>query len=110
MENEELVNSILDNIKDKEIVVNSIESKARRKSAPKPFTTSMLQQEAANKLSFTTKKTMMIAQELYEGIDIEGEGTVGLISYIRTDSKRISEEAKEKSKEYISRRIRKRLL
>ena len=91
--NEEIVNSILDDIKDKEIVVNSIEARTRRKSAPKPFTTSMLQQEAANRLSFTTKKTMSIAQELYEGIDIENEGTVGLISYIRTDSKRISEEA-----------------
>ena len=89
--NEEIVNSILDDIKDKEIVVNSIEARTRRKSAPKPFTTSMLQQEAANRLSFTTKKTMSIAQELYEGIDIENEGTVGLISYIRTDSKRISE-------------------
>ena len=99
--NEEIVNSILDDINDKEIVVNSIEARTRRKSAPKPFTTSMLQQEAANRLSFTTKKTMSIAQELYEGIDIENEGTVGLISYIRTDSKRISEEAKEKSKEYI---------
>lgn len=99
--NEEIVNSILGDIKDKEIVVNSIEARTRKKSAPKPFTTSMLQQEAANRLSFTTKKTMSIAQELYEGIDIENEGTVGLISYIRTDSKRISEEAKEKSKEYI---------
>ncbi|WP_296645021.1 type I DNA topoisomerase [Romboutsia sp. 13368] len=99
--NEEIVNSILNDVKDKEINVTSIESKTRKKSAPKPFTTSMLQQEAANRLSFTTKKTMSIAQELYEGIDIEGEGTVGLISYIRTDSKRISDEAKEKSKEYI---------
>lgn len=101
LSNEQIVNSILDDIKNKDILVNSIESKTRKKSAPKPFTTSMLQQEAANRLSFTTKKTMSIAQELYEGIDIENEGTVGLISYIRTDSKRISEEAKEKSKEYI---------
>lgn len=87
--NEEIVKSILDDIKDKDIIVNSIEARTRKKSAPKPFTTSMLQQEAANRLSFTTKKTMSIAQELYEGIDIENEGTVGLISYIRTDSKRI---------------------
>ena len=101
LENEEIVNDILKQIENKELIVDKIESKSRKKAAPKPFTTSMLQQEAANKLSFTTKKTMMIAQELYEGIDIEGEGTVGLISYIRTDSKRISEEAKEKSKEYI---------
>ena len=102
IENEAMVNEILSNIEGKNLDVVSIESKTRRKSAPKPFTTSMLQQEAANKLSFTTKKTMSIAQELYEGIDIEGEGTVGLISYIRTDSKRISDEAKEKSKIYIT--------
>ena len=87
--------------KDEKLVVEKIESKTRRKSAPKPYTTSMLQQDAANKLSFTTKKTMMVAQELYEGVDIKGEGTVGLISYIRTDSKRISDEAREKSKSYI---------
>ena len=102
IENEAMVNEILSNIEGKNLDVVSIESKTRRKSAPKPFTTSMLQQEAANKLSFTTKKTMSVAQELYEGIDIEGEGTVGIISYIRTDSKRISDEAKEKSKIYIN--------
>lgn len=101
LNNEEEVNKILDDIKNGKLIVEKIESKTRRKSAPKPFTTSVLQQDAANKLSFTTKKTMIIAQELYEGVDIEGEGTVGLISYIRTDSKRISEEAKEKSKSYI---------
>ena len=101
LNNIEEVNEVIKGIENKEIIVKNIESKTRRKSAPKPFTTSILQQEAANKLSFTTKKTMIIAQELYEGIDIGGEGTVGLISYIRTDSKRISEEAKEKSKEYI---------
>ena len=83
------------------LVVTKIESRSRRKSAPKPYTTSVLQQDAANKLNFTTKKTMMVAQELYEGIDVKGEGTVGLISYIRTDSKRISEEAREKAKGYI---------
>ena len=101
LNNEEEVNKILENISDKKLVVENIESKTRKKSAPKPFTTSVLQQDAANKLSFTTKKTMIIAQELYEGVDIEGEGTVGLISYIRTDSKRISDEAKEKAKSYI---------
>ncbi|EQK45997.1 type I DNA topoisomerase [Paraclostridium bifermentans] len=101
LENEGQVNEILEKIKGKDLTVHSIESKSRRKSAPKPFTTSMLQQEAANKLGFTTKKTMMVAQELYEGVDIDGEGTLGLISYIRTDSKRISEEAKEKAKEFI---------
>jgi DNA topoisomerase-1 len=101
LENEEVVNEILKAIENKELEVASIESKSRRKSAPKPFTTSMLQQEGVNKLSFTTKKTMMIAQELYEGVDIKGEGTVGLISYIRTDSKRISDEAKGKAMDYI---------
>lgn len=101
LENEAQVNKILDIINNAELTVSKIESKSRRKSAPKPFTTSVLQQGAANKLNFTTKKTMMVAQELYEGIDIKGEGTVGLISYIRTDSKRISEEAREKAKDYI---------
>ena len=101
LDSEDVVNEILNEIENKELLVVNIESKSRRKYAPKPFTTSMLQQEAANKLSFTTKKTMMVAQELYEGIDIDGEGSLGLISYIRTDSKRISDEAREKSKEYI---------
>lgn len=101
LENEEQVKQILDIINKGDLTVSKIESKSRRKSAPKPFTTSVLQQDAANKLNFTTKKTMMVAQELYEGIDIKGEGTVGLISYIRTDSKRISDEAREKAKDYI---------
>ena len=101
LNNEEDVNNILKNIENENLIVEKIESKTRRKSAPKPYTTSVLQQDAANKLSFTTKKTMIIAQELYEGVDIEGEGTVGLISYIRTDSKRISDEAKEKAKAFI---------
>ena len=101
LNNEEDVNNILKNIENENLIVEKIESKTRRKSAPKPYTTSVLQQDAANKLSFTTKKTMIIAQELYEGVDIEGEGTVGLISYIRTDSKRISDEAKEKAKSFI---------
>ena len=101
LENEEQVKEILKTIENGNLVVTTIESRSRRKSAPKPYTTSVLQQDAANKLNFTTKKTMMVAQELYEGIDVKGEGTVGLISYIRTDSKRISEEAREKAKGYI---------
>lgn len=101
LENEEQVKEILKTIENGSLVVTKIESRSRRKSAPKPYTTSVLQQDAANKLYFTTKKTMMVAQELYEGIDVKGEGTVGLISYIRTDSKRISEEAREKAKGYI---------
>lgn len=100
LNNEDEVDKILENINSKEAVVKDLESKLRKKKAPSPFTTSMLQQEAYNKLNFSTKKTMKIAQELYEGIDIKKE-TIGLISYIRTDSKRISEEASEKVKNYI---------
>ena len=99
--NEEEVNKILEIIENKDLHVVKIESKKRKKSAPKPFTTSVLQQEGVNRLGFSTKKTMMIAQELYEGIDVKGEGTVGLISYIRTDSNRISEEAKGKAEVFI---------
>lgn len=99
--NEEQVNKIVEEITGKELEISNIDTRTRKRSALKPFTTSMLQQEAANRLSFTTRKTMKIAQELYEGVDIKGEGTVGLISYIRTDSQRISEEAKTAAKEYI---------
>ena len=64
----------------------------RVKKAPLPFTTSTLQQEAAKTLNFSTQKTMRIAQQLYEGVDIKGQGTVGIITYLRTDSTRVSEE------------------
>ena len=73
----------------------------RTKKAPLPFTTSTLQQEASKTLNFSIQKTMRIAQQLYEGIDIKGQGTVGLITYLRTDSVRISEEASQSAKEYI---------
>ncbi|SFE64453.1 type I DNA topoisomerase [Peptostreptococcus sp. D1] len=101
LNNEADVSAIICKIKNRQLLVSSIDTKIRRRSAVKPFTTSMLQQEAVNRLGFTTKKAMKIAQELYEGIDISGEGTIGLISYIRTDSQRISDEAKEASKKYI---------
>ena len=101
LNNEADVNAIIEKIKNRKLLVSNIDTKIRRRSAVKPFTTSMLQQEAVNRLGFTTKKAMRIAQELYEGIDISGEGTIGLISYIRTDSQRISDEAKEASKKYI---------
>ncbi|RAZ53103.1 type I DNA topoisomerase, partial [Klebsiella oxytoca] len=65
----------------------------RLKKSPLPFTTSTLQQEASKVLNFSTQKTMRLAQQLYEGVDIKGEGTVGLITYLRTDSTRVSEEA-----------------
>lgn len=98
---EKETNDILNQIEKKKISVDSIEIKERKRSAPKPFTTSLLQQEAGSKISFATKKTMMVAQQLYEGVEVKGSGTIGLITYIRTDSQRISEEAKEASKEFI---------
>jgi len=73
----------------------------RVKKAPLPFTTSTLQQEASKVLNFSTQKTMRLAQQLYEGVDIKGEGTVGLITYLRTDSTRVSEEAEKMAKDYI---------
>lgn len=81
--------------------VSGVDEKDRTRKAAGPFTTSSLQQDAANKLNFSTRKTMMVAQQLYEGIEIKGHGTIGLVSYIRTDSVRISDEAKEASKAYI---------
>ncbi len=74
----------------------------RSKKAPLPFTTSTLQQEASKVLNFSTQKTMRLAQQLYEGVDIKGEGTVGLITYLRTDSIRVSDEAKEQAGKYIA--------
>ncbi|MEG0157526.1 MAG: type I DNA topoisomerase, partial [Anaerovoracaceae bacterium] len=81
--------------------VTAIEEKERHRKPYPPFTTSSLQQEASNKLNFYTKKTMLIAQQLYEGVEIKGKGTVGLVTYIRTDSVRISDEARSGAKEYI---------
>ena len=81
--------------------VREVKKGERIKKAPLPFTTSTLQQEAAKVLNFSTQKTMRLAQQLYEGIDIKGEGTVGLITYLRTDSTRISEEADRSAREYI---------
>ena len=80
----------------------AIEEKDRMRRPAAPFTTSSLQQDAANKLNFSTRKTMLVAQQLYEGIEIKGRGTIGLVSYIRTDSVRISDEAKAAAKEYIT--------
>ncbi|KGF14219.1 DNA topoisomerase I [Peptostreptococcus sp. MV1] len=101
LENEDQVNDIIEKIKASSILIKKIDTRTRKRTTVKPFTTSMLQQEAVNRLGFTTRKTMKIAQELYEGVDIKGEGTVGLISYIRTDSQRLSEEAKLSAKDFI---------
>ncbi len=82
--------------------VKSVKKGTRMKNPPAPFTTSTMQQEASKLLNFASQKTMRIAQQLYEGIDVKGEGTVGLVSYIRTDSVRIADEAYEEVKEYIT--------
>lgn len=82
--------------------VLEVKNGERTKKAPLPFTTSTLQQEASKTLNFSIQKTMRIAQQLYEGIEIKGQGTIGLITYLRTDSVRISEEASQSAKEYIT--------
>lgn len=81
--------------------VKEVKKGERIKKAPLPFTTSTLQQEASKVLNFSTQKTMRLAQQLYEGVEIKGEGTIGLITYLRTDSTRVSEEAERMAKEYI---------
>lgn len=96
---------VLSAIKGNVFTVKSVEEKERQRKPYAPFTTSSLQQEASAKLNFTAKKTMQIAQQLYEGIMIKGDGTAGLVTYIRTDSVRISQEAKEAAKTYINERF-----
>ena len=98
---EEQVKGILDKLEqDKEFKIVDIEEKERRRKPPKPYTTSTLQQDASNRINFRAGKTMMIAQQLYEGIAI-GKNTIGLITYMRTDSTRISQTAKASSSNYI---------
>ena len=82
--------------------VDSIKKGEKVKKAPLPFTTSTLQQEASKTLNFATAKTMRIAQQLYEGVDVDGRGTIGVITYLRTDSTRVADEAKEASEQYIA--------
>ena len=105
IENREQNDEILEQLEQGRYIVKSIEEKDRSRRAAAPFTTSSMQQDAANKINFTTKKTMMIAQQLYEGVEVKGRGTIGLVSYIRTDSVRISDEARAASKEYIIRNM-----
>ncbi len=97
----EEMDQILSELEGAEYSVEDIKKGERTKKAPVPFTTSTLQQEASKALNFATAKTMRIAQQLYEGVDIKGNGTVGLITYLRTDSTRISEEADVAAREYI---------
>ena len=102
LHSEEDVKKITSQLKDNKFTVDKVSKKERKRNPAVPFTTSSLQQEAARKLNFRAKKTMMLAQQLYEGIDLGKEGTVGLITYMRTDSTRISEVAQGEAFEFIN--------
>ena len=98
----EELDSILKELDGVSYSIRDVKKGERSKKAPLPFTTSTLQQEAAKVLNFSTQKTMRLAQQLYEGVDVKGQGTVGLISYLRTDSTRISEEADAMAREFVT--------
>ncbi|ENQ3106622.1 type I DNA topoisomerase [Bacillus cereus] len=99
--NEQQVNEVIEKMQENAFSVENVTKKERKRNPALPFTTSSLQQEAARKLNMRAKKTMMLAQQLYEGIDIGKQGTVGLITYMRTDSTRISETAQQEARSYI---------
>ncbi|MBR1779219.1 MAG: type I DNA topoisomerase [Clostridia bacterium] len=105
IENKEQVDEILGKIKGAAFLVDKVKKGTRKRQPSPPFTTSTLQQEASKRLNFTAKKTMKIAQELYEGIDIKGKGATGLITYMRTDSLRVSEDALKNLSVYIKTRF-----
>ena len=102
--NNDEVKEVLSHLKGDDFKVESVERKERRRNAPLPYTTSSMQQDAANKINFRTRKTMMVAQQLYEGINI-GSGVQGLITYMRTDSTRISPLAQNEAANYITDRF-----
>ena len=104
LENEQQVQLILDDIAGNDFIVTNVKRADKKRTAAPPFTTSTLQQEASRKLNMTPKRTMAIAQQLYEGVDVEGEGTLGLITYMRTDSLRLSDEAMAAAADFIKRR------
>lgn len=95
------MDKIMGELKEADYKIIEIKNSERMRKAPLPFTTSTLQQEASKSLNFSTQKTMRVAQQLYEGVEIKGQGLIGLISYLRTDSTRISEEADKAVREYI---------
>ena len=97
----EQAEAIMESLKDARYSVREVKKGERLKKAPLPFTTSTLQQEANKALNFSTQKTMRLAQQLYEGVDLKGEGTVGLITYLRTDSTRVSGEAAEAAADFV---------
>jgi DNA topoisomerase-1 len=101
IKNKDEADRIIADLEKNNFIVSSVKKSSRMKNPLPPFTTSTLQQEASKKLNFITKRTMSIAQALYEGVEVKGYGTVGLITYMRTDSVRISEEAQNKAIEFI---------
>lgn len=101
VENKAQNDNIIKELNSGEFIVSDVKEKIRMQKPYPPFTTSSLQQDAGNKLNFNAKKTMMIAQQLYEGVDVKGRGTTGLITYLRTDSVRVSDAAKQAAKELI---------
>jgi len=102
LRNEEQVKEVLKQLEGKDFIVYKVKKTEKKKMPAPPFTTSTLQQEAVRKLGFPTKKTMTIAQQLYEGIEVKGHGAMGLVTYIRTDSTRISDEAQQEARKYIA--------
>ena len=102
LHSKEEADAVIQAVQNAAFCVEEVKKGDRTKKQPLPFTTSTLQQEAANVLNFSTQKTMRVAQQLYEGVEIKGAGTVGLITYLRTDSTRISEEAQQACAEYIA--------
>lgn len=102
LQNKDDVNKITAKLDGDQFEITNVNKKEKTRNPAQPFTTSTLQQEAARKLNFKARKTMMIAQQLYEGIDLKRQGTVGLITYMRTDSTRISDAAKNEAKSYIT--------
>ena len=101
LKNEKEANSVLNEAKKEKFVVTSVKNSKKKKSTPPPFITSSLQQEAGRKLGFTTARTMQAAQQLYEGINIKGKGHIGLITYMRTDSLRIADDAMNEVRDFI---------
>ena len=101
VENKAQNDNIIKELNSGEFIVSDVKEKIRMQKSYPPFTTSSLQQDAGNKLNFNAKKTMMIAQQLYEGVDVKGRGTTGLITYLRTDSVRVSDAAKQAAKDLI---------
>ena len=104
LENEAQVQSVIDDITGQRFTVTNVKKAEKKRSAAPPFTTSTLQQEASRKLNMTPKRTMASAQQLYEGVDVAGEGTLGLITYMRTDSLRLSDEAMASAADFIKQR------